>query len=96
MSFQLSIPWRVALQQSSPPLSQLLIMLQPTTPFVYTMTANGSLGPLPLSQLKGALQGGGGVEEIGIDRKSKTVNRKGHEGTQGKPLKPTPIWDEPG
>jgi len=59
MSFQLSIPWRVALQQSSPPLSQLLIILQPTTTFIYTMTANGSLGLLPLSQLKGALQGQG-------------------------------------
>src|SRR5215510_15046236 len=32
MSFQLSIPWRVALQQSSPLLPQLGVMLQPITP----------------------------------------------------------------
>jgi hypothetical protein len=55
MSFQLSIPWRVALQQSSPPLPQLTFMLQPTIPFVDLISANGNRGVSSLSQPKGSL-----------------------------------------
>jgi len=29
MSLKLAIPWRVALQQSSPPLCQLMLIVQP-------------------------------------------------------------------
>ena len=38
--------------------SSATYMLQPTTPFVYPIAANGSMGLLPVSQLKGSPQGG--------------------------------------
>ncbi len=43
-SFHPSIPWRVALQQSSPPLPHLSSCLQPTTPFAELISTNGDPG----------------------------------------------------
>ena len=54
--FQLSIPWRVALQQSSPLLPQLGLMLQPTILFVQCTTENGNRGLSSLSHPKGSPQ----------------------------------------
>jgi hypothetical protein len=54
--FQLSIPWRVALQQCPPPLPQPTSCSNQQRPLVEKNSANGYLGLLPVSQPKGALQ----------------------------------------
>jgi hypothetical protein len=51
MSFQLSIPWRVALQQSSPLLPQLPSCCNQQPPFVELISANGNRGLSVLSQV---------------------------------------------
>ena len=55
MSFQLSIPWPVALQQSSPPLPQLRSCCNQQPSFVERISANGNRGVSILSQRRGSL-----------------------------------------
>jgi len=55
MSFQLSIPWRVALQQSSLTLPQLRSCCNQQPSFVELISANGNRGVSLLSQRMGSL-----------------------------------------
>src|SRR6476661_3064916 len=54
MSFHPAIPWRVALQQSSPPLSRTLRSCLTTSPRCYKITANGEVRSSSVSHPKGS------------------------------------------
>jgi hypothetical protein len=54
MSFHPGIPWRVALQQSSPPLSRTLRSCLTTSPRCYKITANGEVRSSSVSHPKGS------------------------------------------
>src|SRR3954447_13055036 len=56
MSFQLTIPRRVALQHCSLPLRQPRSFLNKIVPFVDIISASGYLSPFSLYQLRGPLQ----------------------------------------
>ena len=58
MSCRPGIPWRVALQQSPPPLSRLFRVWQSCRSKVYNLSANGYCLTLSLSQPRGACQTG--------------------------------------
>src|SRR5215470_8696693 len=54
MSLQPSIPWRVALQQSSPPLPRPRLIVSLLTSFVDQISANGNCVFFYLSQARGS------------------------------------------
>ena len=58
MSFRLAIPWRVALQQSRPPLRQLCASVNQRSLGVEKFSVNGTLSLNCLSHLRGQAQGG--------------------------------------
>jgi hypothetical protein len=58
MSLQLVIPRRVALQQSSPPLHQLSVILKEKRKFEKEKPLNGKCANTKLSQQKGSPQSG--------------------------------------
>ena len=72
MSFQLAIPWRVALPQSPPPLHQPGTIMQQTTVAGHQKPANGQLCLNYLSHPRGQVQkhasAGTSITDKGQDR----------------------------